>query len=139
MRQPSHSNAVPETSSAPLNLPKEQQLLFREVLALMEKKKICCAVAGAFALCEHTGIYRDTKDLDLFLTARNAALALQSLREEGFECEVCDPVWLFKAHRNSFFVDLITGMSNAAIVVDDSWTMVHFAPGTIWPALMRST
>jgi hypothetical protein len=34
---------------------------------------------------------------------------------------VCDPVWLFKAHRDGFFVDLITGMSNAAIVVDDSW------------------
>ncbi|PYX49000.1 MAG: hypothetical protein DMG79_10210, partial [Acidobacteria bacterium] len=121
MRQASHSNAVPETSSIPLNLPEEQQLLFRQVLALMEKKKICCAVAGAFALREHTGIYRDTKDLDLFLTAKNAALALQFLREEGFECEVCDPVWLFKAHRDSFFVDLITGMSNAAIVVDDSW------------------
>src|SRR5437763_3421780 len=121
MRQASHSNAVPETSSIPLNLPEEQQLLFRQVLALMEKKKICCAVAGAFALREHTGIYRDTKDLDLFLTAKNAALALQFLREEGFECEICDPVWLFKAHRDGFFVDLITGMSNATIVVDDLW------------------
>jgi hypothetical protein len=28
---------------------------------------------------------------------------------------------LFKAHRDGFFVDLITGMSNAAIVVEDSW------------------
>ena len=24
------------------------------------------------------------------------------------------------------------------VVVGDSWTMVHFAPGTIWPALIRS-
>lgn len=78
-------------------------------------------MAGAFALREHTGICRDTKDLDLFLTPENATLALQHLRKEGFECEVCDPVWLFKAHRDGFFVDLITGMSNAAIVVDDTW------------------
>ena len=42
-------------------------------------------------------------------------------RKKGFECEVCDPVWLFKAHRDGFFVDLITGMSNATIVVEDSW------------------
>ena len=27
----------------------------------------------------------------------------------------------YKAHRDEFFVDLITGMSNAAIVVEDSW------------------
>lgn len=78
-------------------------------------------MAGAFALKEHTGICRDTKDLDLFLTSANAALALQHLRRNGFECEVCDPVWLFKARRDGFFVDLITGMSNATIIVDDSW------------------
>lgn len=32
-----------------------------------------------------------------------------------------DPVWLHKAHRNGFFIDLITGMSNAVITVDGSW------------------
>jgi hypothetical protein len=30
-------------------------------------------------------------------------------------------VWLSKAHRGEYFVDLISGMSNAVIVVDDSW------------------
>jgi len=102
-------------------MPREQELLFREILALFELREIPYVVAGAFALQEHTGICRDTKDLDLFLTAQNAPVALKLLREEGFECETCDPVWLFKAHRDEFFVDLITGMSNAAIVVDDSW------------------
>jgi hypothetical protein len=121
MHEALRPSVVPETSSVPAAIPAEQQTLFREVLALLEHNGIAYAVAGAFALQEHTGIYRDTKDLDLFLTAENAALALQHLREQGYECEVCDPVWLFKAHRNGFFVDLITGMSNAAIVVDDSW------------------
>ncbi len=118
---PQPNNVVPETSSGPVTIPEEQQALFHEVLALLEEKKVSYAVAGAFALREHTGICRDTKDLDVFLTADNATLALQHLRKRGFECEVCDPVWLFKAHRDSFFVDLITGMSNAAIVVTDSW------------------
>src|SRR5439155_446590 len=36
-------------------------------------------------------------------------------------CEVCDPVWLAKAHRDEYFVDFITGMSNAALTVTDSW------------------
>jgi len=30
-------------------------------------------------------------------------------------------VWLYKAHRDGFFVDLITGMSNATIMVEDLW------------------
>lgn len=121
MPEPPQEHAVRETSLDPINIPEEQQALFREILELLEKKDVSFAVAGAFALREHTGICRDTKDLDLFLTPENAALALQHLQEKGFECEVCDPVWLFKAHRDGFFVDLITGMSNAAIVVDDSW------------------
>ncbi len=118
---PPQQHVVPETSSGPAEIPEEQHALFREILEFLESKGVSFAVAGAFALREHTGICRDTKDLDLFLTPANAALALQHLRREGFECEVCDPVWLFKAHRDGFFVDLITGMSNATISVDDSW------------------
>ncbi|HTM36503.1 MAG TPA: nucleotidyltransferase, partial [Terriglobales bacterium] len=117
-RQP---GIVPETSSQPSVIPEQQLFLFREILELLEKKKMPFAVAGAFALRQHTGISRDTKDLDLFLTSKNATKALKVLAQEGFECEVCDPVWLFKAHRDDFFVDLITGMSNAVIVVEDSW------------------
>jgi predicted nucleotidyltransferase len=95
--------------------------LFREVLSLVEHRGISYAVAGAFALQQHTGICRDTKDLDLFLTAEDAISTVEYLREEGFRCEVFDPVWLFKVHRGEFFVDLITGMSNATLVVDQSW------------------
>lgn len=112
---------LPETSSEPVDLPAKQQRLFREILRLFEREKISYAVAGAFALQAHTGICRDTKDLDLFLTDQSAALGLALLRAEGFKCEVCDPVWLYKAHRDDFFVDLITGMSNATMVVDDEW------------------
>lgn len=112
---------ISETSSEPFRLPQQQRLLFCEILTLLEERNVPYAVAGAFALQEHTGIYRDTKDLDVFLTAKSAIQAIKILREEGFRCETCDPVWLFKAHRDDFFVDLITGMSNAAIVVDDLW------------------
>src|SRR6202140_2547006 len=121
MPEPPQEHAVPETTSGPIRIPEEQQSLFREILELLEEKGTSFCVAGAFALREHTGICRDTKDLDLFLTPANAALALRHLREKGFECEVRDPIWLYKAHRDEFFVDLITGMSNATILVEDSW------------------
>jgi predicted nucleotidyltransferase len=112
---------LPVSSSTAPDFAKEQQKLFREVLQLMNDRKVPYVVSGAFALQKHTGIYRDTKDLDLFLPAEHAVDALRYLAEDGFETEVRDPVWLAKAHRGDFFVDLITGMSNAVITVDQSW------------------
>jgi len=120
-----HANDTPEslpvTSSVPADLPEKQETLAREVLTALEGEGIPYAVAGAYALLEHTGICRTTKDLDLFLTAESSSAAISFLQRRGFECEVCDPVWLAKVHRENFFVDLITGMSNATISVDDSW------------------
>lgn len=110
-----------DTSSWRLPISKEQHELFQEILTIFEESGIRYAVAGAYALNEHTGICRDTKDLDIFLTAQNAQKALRCLRQRGFECELCDPVWLYKAHRGEYFVDLITGMSNAVLTVQDSW------------------
>lgn len=115
------------TSSKPQRLPKKQAELYRDVLTILEKKRIPLAVSGTYALQLHTGICRDTKDLDIFLSAQNASVALACLAKHGFRCEVRDPVWLAKAYRDKYFVDLITGMSNAVIVVDDSW-IAHSRP-----------
>lgn len=109
------------TSSCPLQLHPDQEAVFREVLTLFEEWQRPYAVAGAFALRQHTGVCRFTKDLDLFLTSRDASNALRCLERHGFECEVRDPVWLAKAHRDGFYVDLITGMSNGVFAVDPSW------------------
>lgn len=100
---------------------REQELLYRDVLLHLEEHQVPYAVSGAFALREYTGICRMTKDLDIFLPAEVAGNALRILRESGFECEIADPVWLAKAHRDGFFVDLITGMSNATLAVDQGW------------------
>ena len=112
---------LPVTSSADPDFSPEQIELFHAVLQHMKERNVPFVVAGAASLRQHTGIARNTKDLDLFLPAEHVQAALQSLEEEGFETEVNDPVWLAKAHRGEYFVDLITGMSNAVIMVDQSW------------------
>ena len=112
---------LPITSSADPDFTPEQIELFHAVLQHMNEQGVPYVVSGAAALREHTGIARNTKDLDLFLPAEHIGKALQSLQDEGFETVVKDPVWLAKAHRGEYFVDLITGMSNAVILVDQSW------------------
>ncbi len=119
-QQTPNADIAPTSSTLP-PLPAEQEALFREVLTQLEQSGLNYAVAGAFALRQHTGICRFTKDMDIFLSPADASAALTQLQAAGFECEVPDPVWLAKAHRDGYFVDLITGMSNAVIQVDASW------------------
>jgi hypothetical protein len=109
------------SSSSPPQFPPQQEQFFREALHLMNRQQVPYAVSGAFALHEHTGIWRDTKDLDLFLPPSQMQPALRQFEEAGFETELRYPIWLGKAWQNGFFVDFITGMSNAVIQVDQSW------------------
>jgi len=109
------------TSAIEVPLPPEAAELYHEVLQAMNEHGLPYAVAGAFALQKYTGISRITKDLDIFMKAEDIPAALENLAQLGFRCETPDPVWLSKAHRGEYFVDLISGMSNAVIVVDDSW------------------
>jgi len=95
--------------------------MYVQVLSLFNANRIPFAVSGAFALHQHTGIWRDTKDLDLFLARDDVPRALRALDSAGFQTEICDHVWLCKAYRGEFFVDLITGMSNAVISVQHEW------------------
>jgi hypothetical protein len=118
---PKSPEAPPVTSASAITLPDEAVTLYRDVLLAMNEHRIPYAVAGAFALQKYTGIWRMTKDLDLFVKASDVPTALEHLCNQGFLCETLDPVWLSKAHRGEYFVDLISGMSNATIVVDDTW------------------
>src|SRR5437588_10558149 len=119
-----------QTSAIEVPLPAEAQTLYREVLSALNDHGVAYAVAGAFALQKYTGIWRLTKDLDLFMKAEDVPGALKYLGERQFRCETLDPVWLAKAHRGEYFVDLISGMSNAVIVVDESW-MARTQPAMI--------
>ncbi len=112
---------LPVSTSVEPDFPPEQRALFCDVLRHMNRAQVPYVVSGAFALQQHTGIWRNTKDLDLFLPPDAVPHALEHLNQQGFETEIRDPVWLAKAHRDGYFVDLITGMSNAIITVDRSW------------------
>ena len=56
-------------------------------------------VAGAYAFFEYTGIFRDTKDLDLFLRKRDVEDAFRVLESAGWRTERLDPVWIWKGYQ----------------------------------------
>lgn len=118
------------TSAIRIPLPLEAKTFYREVLLALNDHGLQYAVAGAFALQKYTGISRQTKDLDVFMKGEDVPAALRHLERMGFRCEIADAVWLAKAHRGEYYVDLISGMSNAVILVDDSW-MRRTQPATV--------
>src|SRR5512139_1541218 len=87
-------------------------------------------VAGAYAFFEYTGIFRDTKDLDVFLRERDLEEAFRALERAGFRTELVDPAWIGKGYRGEWFVDLIFSSGNGVAVVDDRW-FEHARPGTV--------
>src|SRR5438270_6878217 len=95
--------ALPVSSSRPPVFCKKQESLFLEVIQLLERNHVPFVISGAFALHEHTGIWRNTKDLDLFLPTQEVGHALKLLENDGFETEILDPVWLAKAKRDGYF------------------------------------
>jgi hypothetical protein len=78
-------------------------------------------VGGAYAFAHYTGVYRDTKDLDLFLRASDTERAMDVLRADGWRTERHPDGWLSKGYKGEYFVDLIFSSGNGVAVVDDGW------------------
>ena len=93
----------------------------REGLRILQERGFEPMVGGAYALKAHTGIWRDTKDLDLFLRKDRVEGALQALDRAGYRTEFTDPLWLAKAFSGPYFIDLIFSSGNGIAVVDEHW------------------
>lgn len=102
-------------------IPEEEREKYKRALDTLNRNGIPYVVSGAYAIYEHTGIYRETKDLDLFLEPRHIVPAVEALREEGFRTRLEQPHWLAKAMLGEHFVDLIYGMGNGMALIDKDW------------------
>ena len=111
-------------------IPDVERDVYRRALEALNAAGIPYVVAGAYAIYEHTGIYRKTKDLDLFFQPSAVVDAARALRDEGFTTRLEDEHWLAKATCGEYFVDLIYGMGNAIAFIDEAWTE-HSRPGIL--------
>ena len=132
-------------------IPDAERDVYKRALEALNAAEIPYVVAGAYAIYEHAGIYRKTKDLDLFFQPSAVVAAAQALREVGFVTRLEDEHWLAKATMGEYFVDMIYGMGNGISLIDDGWiknshqsilaaTPVRIAPAEelIWHRLFIS-
>ena len=96
---------------------------YRDCLDILEEADIPVLIGGAFAQEYFTGISRDTKDLDLFITEADLPRALAALGQRGYRTEITFDHWLAKAFNNdgTTFVDIIFNSGNGLCKVDEGW------------------
>jgi hypothetical protein len=102
-------------------IPEAERELYKRALRTMNAAGVPYVVAGAYAIYEHTGIYRETKDLDVFVEPEQVVPAMRALRAGGMVARLEQPHWLAKAMEGRRFVDIIFGMGNGLALIDRDW------------------
>lgn len=104
---------------------------YKETLQLLHSNGFPFLIGGAFALKQHTDVFRDTKDLDLLCSAGECPRMLKFLSDRGILTETTDARWLAKAFRNEDYIDLIFSSANNLSPVDETW-FEHKVEGTLY-------
>ena len=117
-------------------IPEEERDVYRRALQALNNASIPFVVAGAYAIYEHTGIYRQTKDLDLFVEPSVVIPAARALHDAGFRLRLEELHWLAKGFVGDKFVDLIYGMGNGVAFIDEEW-FSHSRPGVLAAQAVR--
>ncbi|HZJ48348.1 MAG TPA: hypothetical protein VFD97_04845 [Acidimicrobiia bacterium] len=102
-------------------IPEEEREKYKRALKALGGAAVPFVISGAYAIYEYTGIYRETKDLDVFVEPNQVIPAMLALREAGFTTRLEQAHWLAKATLGRHFVDVIFGMGNGLAFVDHDW------------------
>ncbi len=95
--------------------------VFQKTLRILTAEKAPFLVAGAFATNHYTGIWRNTKDLDLFCKPEDGAKILEILARHGYETYVEEDHWLGKAWKDGVLIDVIWAGGNWCTFIDEHW------------------
>ncbi len=102
-------------------IPEEEREVYRLALKTLNQAAVPYVVSGLYAIYHYTGIYRQTKDLDLFVEPRRVVDAARALKAAGFHVKLEQAHWIAKALMNGKQVDLIYGMGNGLAFIDGDW------------------
>jgi hypothetical protein len=102
-------------------IPEPEREAYRLALRTLNQAGIPYVVAGLYAIYHYTGIYRQTKDLDLLFEPRHVIAAAAVLKQAGFKAKLEQSHWIAKALLRGHQIDLIFGMGNGLALIDAEW------------------
>ncbi len=91
--------------------------VFDAAISALDRARIMYLVGGGIA-AKAFGRERTTHDIDFFVKPADAERSLDALANAGFDTEMTNPKWLFKAFKEEVMVDIIFA-STGEIRVDD--------------------
>ncbi|GAA4792831.1 nucleotidyltransferase family protein [Olivibacter ginsenosidimutans] len=94
---------------------------FKEALTLLNSSGTPYMLGGAFAMFHYTGIFRNTKDLDIFCKSSECPKILKHFSKHGYRIEFTDARWLAKVYKGDYFIDVIFDTVNNICTVDETW------------------
>lgn len=103
------------------NIKSENLAFYKEALEILELSGKPFLLGGGFAVFHHTGLFRATKDLDIFIKPADYPEILALFAQHGFTTQVYDVRWLLKIYKGDDFIDLIFSSVNNICKVDERW------------------
>ena len=102
-------------------IPEHERVVYQRALRALNEAGVRYVISGLYALYEYTGIYRKTKDLDVFVEPSHVVEAARVLKGVGFNVYLEQSHWIAKAMWDDVQTDLIYGMGNGMAFIDSLW------------------
>ena len=106
-------------------IPEKEWQVYTAVIDAATAAGIPFAIGGAFGLAVYTAVWRDTKDLDLYVLPRHRESMIGLVQRLGltdyFAQLPYDRRWIYRATTDGVIVDLIWAMANHRTQIDKLW------------------
>jgi hypothetical protein len=102
-------------------IPEAEREVYKLALGALNDADVPYVVSGLYALYEYTGIYRQTKDLDIFVTPTDVVQVARVLKPHGFRMILAQSHWIAKAMWEDKQIDVIFGTGNGLSFIDAGW------------------
>jgi hypothetical protein len=119
------AEALPTSTDWTALIPDGQWSLYRDAIRSLRERGVRVLLGGAFGYATYTGIWRNTKDLDIYVHPDDRPATVAALASAGFEDyhdrKPYDRGWIYRSVRENVIVDAIWSMANRRASVDEEW------------------
>jgi hypothetical protein len=125
MTSPRIRKQLQRCESWPQLFPREQWEIYKAVIAEARVRAIPFAVGGGLSAMTYAGLWRNTKDIDLYILPRDRERMIKLVTDLGlrdyYEKQGYDRNWIYRSYTGDTIVDLMWAMANQRSQVTESW------------------
>jgi hypothetical protein len=103
----------------------EQWDFYKQVIQAIRETGEPFALGGGFAWAAFTGVFRNGKDIDLFILPESREMLIEAVNKIGltdyYDKEAYDRKWIYRGTRDGWIADLIWDMANYRANLDTDW------------------